>query len=107
LKTQCQRADAALTGHEAAPADFHNYHDDAPKRLAVRAHRTGVNTGDSNLARRIAALPCDSEGRLAVLKLFHCYSLATALVLLESSSVEQREEFEQALTDIFEAVEQS
>ena len=71
------------------------------------AHRHSVNTGDTNLARRIAALPYDSEGRLAVLKLFHCYSLATALLLLESSSVEQREDFEQALTNIFETVEPS
>jgi hypothetical protein len=70
-------------------------------------HRHSVNTGDSNLARRIAALPYDSEARLAVLKLFRCYSLATALLLLESSSAEQREALEGALTNIFERVEAS
>lgn len=75
--------------------------------LRSGAHRNGVNTGDFDLARRIAALPYGSKGRLAVLRLFHCYSLATALVLLESSSVEQRVEFEQALTSIFESVEPS
>lgn len=79
------------------------------RRCVLRSwvHRHRVTTVDFTLARRIAALPYGSEGRMAVLKLFRCYSLAAALLLLEGSSAEQREEFEQELASIFETVEPS
>lgn len=61
-----------------------------------------VAEANAYLARRIAALPYDSEARLAVLKLFHCYSLATALLLLENARGEERERIEQALDEILD-----
>lgn len=54
------------------------------------------------LARRIASLPYDSDARLAVLKLFRCYSLATALLLLENADGEERMRVEEALDEIFD-----
>jgi hypothetical protein len=66
-----------------------------------------VAEANAYLARRIASLPYDSEARLAVLKLFRCYSLATALLLLENVDGEERVRVEQALDEIFERTQPS